>query len=51
MTELIDELIAVLQDAQEELRLLRMNDMATVYDPTLRFRISAVLERAGGEDR
>lgn len=40
------ELLAALQDAQEELRLLRMKDTNAVYDPGLRARISAAIRRS-----
>lgn len=39
----------LLEDALEELRLIRMKDTDAVYDPTLRTRISAGLARARGE--
>ena len=38
-----DEAVALLREAQEELRLIRMKDTATVYDPTLRVRVAAFL--------
>lgn len=44
------DLYEALEAAQEELRLLRMKDTGTVYDPTLRGRISAVLAKARGEN-
>ena len=40
----LPELLAVLRDAREELRLIRMKDGA-VYDPTLTTRIDVVLAR------
>lgn len=42
---LLHEVTEVLKDAQEELRLLRMKDTNVVYDPTLRTRISIILEK------
>lgn len=39
---------ALLREAQEELRLIRMKDSPAVYDPTLRARIAIFLSRSAG---
>lgn len=44
-----EELLAVAKGALEELRLLRTKDIAVVYDPTLRVRLMATIEKAEGK--
>jgi len=39
------ELLELLKDAAEELRLIRMKDTDAVYDPTLRTRIASAIRR------
>ena len=43
--EKVKELREALAGAAEELRLIRMKDTPAVYDPTLRIRMSAILEK------
>ena len=41
-----DELLGILKEAYEELRLIRMKDSPAVYDPTLRTRIEITIAKA-----
>ncbi len=43
------EMYEALNDAQEELRLIRMKDTNAVYDPTVRIRIEIALAKAEGK--
>ena len=44
------ELLKVLKEAREELRLIRMKDTDACYDPTLRIRMDLVIAKATNPD-
>lgn len=49
--DVLTELVSVLLDAREELRLCREKDRAGPYDPTLKARIDAAIRNATTEAR